>query len=142
MANVTGAFRVPCWLAPLYRGISVVIVDDLVTTGASLAEATRAVASGGGKVSGAAVVAATPRRSVRGPARSPFPISPALRTRGGRPARPDGRTAHRQGARDGVLRGHCRQGPQDRCARAVPQTQRREAGQDPQARRQGDQRRP
>src|SRR3954462_12527771 len=40
---------------------------------------------------------------------------------------------------NGVLRGHRRQGPQDRGARAVPEAREREAGQDPEARRQGDQ---
>src|SRR4051794_21137051 len=42
---------------------------------------------------------------------------------------------------NGVLRGHRRQGPQDRGARAVPQARGREAeaGEDPEARWQGDQ---
>ncbi|WP_162795637.1 ComF family protein, partial [Nonomuraea lactucae] len=40
----------------------VVLVDDLVTTGATLAEAARAVRSRGGEVLFAATVAATPRR--------------------------------------------------------------------------------
>ncbi|WP_436775607.1 ComF family protein [Yinghuangia sp. YIM S09857] len=141
VANVTGALGVSRRLAPLYGGISVVIVDDLVTTGASLAEAVRAVAAADGRVCGAAVVAATPRRCGRGTGdRTPSPTAVAyevddqLGRTGGPP--------HRHGAMDGVLRGHCRQGPQDRGARTVPQAQRREAGQDPQARRPGHQRRP
>ncbi|MEU8139481.1 ComF family protein [Streptodolium elevatio] len=141
VANVTGALGVSRRLAPLFGGISVVIVDDLVTTGASLAEAARAVAAADGRVCGAAVVAATPRRSGRGtddrtpsPSAVAYEVDDQLGRTGGQP--------HRHGAMDGVLRGHCRQGPQDRGARTVPQAQRREAGQDPQTRRPGDQRRP
>jgi predicted amidophosphoribosyltransferase len=62
VANITGSMGVPRRLAPLFGGISVVIVDDLVTTGATLAEATRAVARAGGRVEAAAVIAATRRR--------------------------------------------------------------------------------
>ncbi|GAA4990483.1 hypothetical protein GCM10023205_72400 [Yinghuangia aomiensis] len=138
--NVTGALGVSSRLAPLFEGISVVIVDDLVTTGASLAEATRAAGSVGGRVIGAAVVAATARRPHReASGRDPSPSAVAeafdqLGRTGGQP--------HRRGAMDGVLRGHCRQGPKDGGSRAVPQALRREAGQGPQARRPRDQRRP
>lgn len=58
VANLAGA------LVAVGRGVAggapVVLVDDLVTSGASLAEAARAVAAGGGAVLGAAVVAARP----------------------------------------------------------------------------------
>lgn len=59
--NLAGAYRarrVPSGL--------VIVVDDIVTTGASLAEAARALRAAGRPVWGAATVAATPRRSTRG----------------------------------------------------------------------------
>jgi len=60
--NLAGALRVRAWRGPAPP--VVVVVDDLVTTGASLAEAARALCAGGLPVLGAAVVAATGRRSL------------------------------------------------------------------------------
>jgi predicted amidophosphoribosyltransferase len=62
-ANLAGALGVPPRFVPLITGASVVIMDDLVTTGATLAEAARAVRAAGGLVTGAATVAATGRRN-------------------------------------------------------------------------------
>lgn len=57
--NIAGAFMA----GPAPRpGFPVVLVDDIVTTGASLQEAARALSAQGWLVLGAAVVAATPRR--------------------------------------------------------------------------------
>lgn len=61
--NLAGALtarsRDPC---RRWRGWTVVVVDDVVTTGASLTEATRALTAAGLTVTGSAVVAATQRR--------------------------------------------------------------------------------
>jgi len=57
-ANLSGSMRATSDLAGC-RGV--VLVDDVVTTGASLAEAARALRSAGGEALGAAVVAATRR---------------------------------------------------------------------------------
>ncbi len=66
-ANLANAYRVRnripspgSWLA---TPADVIVVDDLVTTGASLAEARRALDEAGISVLGAAVVAATARRT-------------------------------------------------------------------------------
>lgn len=57
-ANLSRAFAVRTPAA----GRSALVVDDIVTTGATLAEAVRALHTAGWRVPGAAVVAATPRR--------------------------------------------------------------------------------
>jgi len=56
-ANLSGALGV----RRSVTGLRVVVVDDVVTTGATLAEAARALRTGGAEVVGAAVVAATLR---------------------------------------------------------------------------------
>ncbi|MGW7579119.1 ComF family protein [Streptomyces sp. NPDC054765] len=74
LANMTGALEVPGMAGRLLTGRSAVLVDDLVTTGATLAEAARAIAAAGGRVSGAAVVAA-PRSAfaAEGEPKEPLP---------------------------------------------------------------------
>ncbi|MGW3013927.1 ComF family protein [Streptomyces sp. NPDC001219] len=61
LANVAGALEVRAGAGRLLTGQPAVLVDDLVTTGATLAEAARAVTAAGGRVAGAAVVAAPGR---------------------------------------------------------------------------------
>jgi predicted amidophosphoribosyltransferase len=56
--NLAGALR-----AVGRPGLPVVIVDDVMTTGATLVEAARALAAQGHQVVGAAVLAATKRRT-------------------------------------------------------------------------------
>lgn len=83
--NLAGAFRLQtrrCWSSPRPASLrqrtlprtAVVVVDDVVTSGASLTEAVRALQAGGLSVLGAATVAATVRRMpLRTPARTPLP---------------------------------------------------------------------
>jgi predicted amidophosphoribosyltransferase len=58
-ANMAGAVTVPRRLHRLVAGRRLVIVDDIVTTGASLLAARAALRAAGGHVTGCAVVAAT-----------------------------------------------------------------------------------
>jgi predicted amidophosphoribosyltransferase len=60
-ANLSGALAVR---RPV-TGLEVVVVDDVVTTGATLVEAARALRHGGARVRGAAVVSAVQRRPSR-----------------------------------------------------------------------------
>ncbi|WP_460459483.1 ComF family protein, partial [Angustibacter peucedani] len=63
--NLRGALEVaPGWRARL-AGREVLVVDDVLTSGATLLEAARALEEGGAVVRGAVTVAATPRRSAR-----------------------------------------------------------------------------
>jgi predicted amidophosphoribosyltransferase len=66
-ANLAGALAVrPRVLARLPPGAVVVVVDDVVTTGASAAEACRTLGSAGFDVTGTAAVAWTPLRHAAG----------------------------------------------------------------------------
>jgi predicted amidophosphoribosyltransferase len=64
-ANLSGALRVPDAVRNRLVGVPVVLADDVLTSGATLAEAARAVRAAGGSVLGAAVVAATRPRTAR-----------------------------------------------------------------------------
>jgi predicted amidophosphoribosyltransferase len=65
---------------PRLAGRTVLLLDDVVTTGSTLAEAARAVRAAGGTVRGAATITATPAHAARPP-----PASPRLPTGGGCP---------------------------------------------------------
>jgi predicted amidophosphoribosyltransferase len=73
-ANLAGAYAVRRPARPRFPG-TLVVVDDLVTTGSSLAEATRALTAAGLDVAGAAVLASTVRRH-HPPASSAHPVRP------------------------------------------------------------------
>lgn len=60
-ANLAGALAVRPRREALVAGQAVVLADDVITTGATLAEAARALAAAGATVVGAGVVAATSR---------------------------------------------------------------------------------
>lgn len=62
-ANLAGALRVAPALERRVRGRRLVVVDDVVTSGATLVEAARALSSAGGVVVGAVTIAATARRN-------------------------------------------------------------------------------
>jgi predicted amidophosphoribosyltransferase len=61
-ANLEAAFVVAPARVPAVRGRTVVLVDDLITTGTTLAECAAALRSAGAEVRAAATVAATQRR--------------------------------------------------------------------------------
>ena len=61
-ANLAGAIEVSRRWRQVVRGSTCVLVDDVVTTGATMAEATRALRAVGAGHVVAAAVAATPRR--------------------------------------------------------------------------------
>lgn len=62
-ANLAGAYVVPDRLRPLVRSGPVLVVDDVITSGATLAEAARALEAAGADVVAVATVAATVRRT-------------------------------------------------------------------------------
>jgi predicted amidophosphoribosyltransferase len=88
--NLSGALAAVPGSGRLLRDGSVVVVDDVMTTGASLVEAARAVREVGGRVCAAAVVAAVPRAfGLVGPSMSVRRASSPLRS-AGRRHRPGG----------------------------------------------------
>jgi len=75
--NTAGALGLRRGAGSMLAGRPVVIVDDLVTTGASLTEAARALRDAGATVAAAATVAATSREHLLRPARGTGIRSPA-----------------------------------------------------------------
>jgi predicted amidophosphoribosyltransferase len=61
-ANLSGALHTRLDM----RGHRVIVVDDVITTGATLAEAVRALRAAGAEVPACAVIAATERHGERG----------------------------------------------------------------------------
>ncbi|MEO6206279.1 MAG: phosphoribosyltransferase family protein [Mycobacteriales bacterium] len=120
-ANLAGALRA----TPLAPHVQVVVVDDVVTSGATLAEATRALRAAGVPILGAATVAATRRTAP--------PTRVSVATRSGSSAvltAPGGLTSEASKdptVSEGELRGHRRQGPERRGTGSLPGARRREA---------------
>jgi|JI8StandDraft_2_1071088.scaffolds.fasta_scaffold105503_2 predicted amidophosphoribosyltransferase len=71
-ANIAGALRAH---EPLVRGRGVLLIDDIITTGASMAEAQRALEAAGAVLVGQAVVAAAARSPVAQPLPNPGELS-------------------------------------------------------------------
>lgn len=69
--NLAGALEVPLAVRERAAGRCVVLVDDVVTSGATLVEAARAVRAAGAVVAGAVTVAATPREHAGQPVARP-----------------------------------------------------------------------